>query len=63
MTTQAQTLIKVLEEWVVKQGKEMHKLNDPNYRYNVQDFFNVQDVLFLLKGVKGEKVEIRGKEG
>lgn len=57
-----QTLILILEEWVIEHGKDVARLTNPEERYSARDFMNASGMLFDLKGVKGETVTIRGKE-
>lgn len=58
--TEVQTLIAILEEWIVTHTGKVNELNDPESRYSVIDFMNATSALFALKGTKTETFEIRG---
>lgn len=54
-------LIRILSDWSVRQSAKIDALTAPDAPFSVQDFMDVTEALFALKGITGETITIEGK--
>jgi len=60
--TPRELLIKILSEWVIFHSPGRYDFNAKDALYDVADFLSVTDLLFDLKGTKGETFTIKGEK-